>query len=398
MLRAIAVAPDAAALARLTSSLDARVELRLIRVADSYPPTVEHLAKLLRVNAPDLVFLYVREAQPAAVAAAAISELSGSQIITVHETTDADGLLALMRAGVREVLTLPLDQTELTASLKRVADALTLRPPKFTASDNVYCFLPSKPGGGATTIALNACLAAARIPNQQILFCDLDLQSGMASFLLRLGSAASVRGALDYAHRLDEDLWRNLVVSAHGMDVLPAGDLTPGYEISPGALEELLAYARRNYSAICFDLPGTFDTASVLVMSNSKQIYVVCTQEITSLHLARMKINALHELGLKEHVAVLLNRVDPKHTLSATEVESLLGAPVKYSFPNDYRRLNMAVEKGIEVEQTSDLGKHFDMFARSMAGVPLERPQQTRKFLEFFSVTPSKIRLSRKGD
>ena len=398
MLRAIVIAPDAAALTTIRTSLGTRNEFRIVRVADAYPPTVEHLLKLLRESAPDLVFLYVRETRPAALAAEAISEVAGSQVITVHETTDPDGLLSLMRAGVREVLTLPLADMELTASLERASAAVALRPPKFTATDNLYCFLPSKPGGGATTIAVNASLAAARIPDQQVLFCDLDLESGMASFLLRLGSAASVRGALEYAHRLDEDLWRNLVASVGNMDVLPAGDLTPGYEINPHSLDELLSYARRSYSIICVDLPGTFETASVLVMADARQIYLVCTQEITSLHLARMKINALHELGLKDRVAVLLNRIDPKHTLSATEVENLLGVPVRCSFPNDYRRLNTAFEKGFAVEQTSELGRRFDMFGRSMAGVPIERKRQQRKFLEFFSVAPSKILFSRKGE
>jgi pilus assembly protein CpaE len=397
MLRAVMIAPDPPALTRLTSSLEARDEFRVVRAIDSYPPSVEHLTKLLRINAPDLVFLYVREAKPAAVVAEVITELAGSHVVTIHEITDPDGLLVLMRAGVREVLYLPLDQEEVTACLSRVSAALKVRPPEFGATDNVYCFLPSKPGGGATTIALNASLAAARIPNQQVLFCDLDLQFGMASFMLRLGSAASVRGALEYAHRLDEGLWRNLIVSVGSMDVLPAGDLTPGYDINPETLEELLAFARRSYSAICIDLPGTFESSSVLVMSNARQIYLVCTQEVTSLHLARMKINALQELGLKDRVAVLLNRIDPKHSLSATEVEGLLGAPVKYSFPNDYRRLNVAVEKGIGVEESSELGQHFNMFARAMAGVPVERAQhQQRKFLEFFTVTPSKIRLSRR--
>ena len=59
-------------------------------------------------------------------------------------------------------------------------------PPVFESTDSVFAFLPAKAGSGATTIAVNTSLALSRLPDTNVLLMDLDLNSGLAGFMLLL--------------------------------------------------------------------------------------------------------------------------------------------------------------------------------------------------------------------
>jgi hypothetical protein len=65
----------------------------------------------------------------------------------------------------------------------------------------VLCFLPAKPGVGASTITVNTAAA----------FLDADLGSGMVRFMLQIEHEWSIRDAAKRAADLDENLWPQLI-------------------------------------------------------------------------------------------------------------------------------------------------------------------------------------------
>ena len=252
----------------------------------------------------------------------------------------------------------------------------------------MFAFLPSKAGVGASTLALNISAALARRGDGRVLLSDFDLSSGMLRFMLKLQNEYCVLDAMEHSQHMDENLWPQLVTTKDKLDVLHSGRINPNLRIETGHVRGLISFMRRNYGALCFDLSGNLERYSLEIMDEAKQVMLVCTPEIASLHLAREKLVFLRQMELDSRVAVVLNRCQKKPLFTKEQVEDVLGVPVAYMFGNDYAGVTNSVTSGSWLPAESDLGKQFDKFAMEL----LDRKQVAdtapkKRFLEYFTVT-----------
>jgi pilus assembly protein CpaE len=390
LLRTIIISPDSDLSGRLESALSGFGEaVRVCRTLAGYPTPVE-LARVLRVHAPEVVFLSFENMEKArAVVKSLETEAEGLQVIAIHSASDTEILRQTMRMGIRELLTEPFEPPILVESLTRVKSLLDHKAPVYGATDHIFSFLPSKPGVGATTVAVNVSAALSRRADTQVLLSDFDLNSGMLRFLLKLGNSHSILEALEHAPSMDETLWPQLVSPVGGMDVLHAGGINPNLRIEPEQVRALIQFMRRNYKVLCFDLSGNLERYSIEIMRESKRIMLVCTPEVASLHLAKEKLTFLKSIDLHGRASVLLNRVHRKAVLGAGKVEELLGVPVSWSFLNDYAAVNHAISAAHSVEPTSAIGKQFGEFAESLIEPPAEPRTTGNKFLQLFRTSKS---------
>ena len=392
MLRAIVICPDAEVNGRLESVLSEIGIVSVTRVMDRYP-NAQELLRFLRAHAPQMVFLSTASLTKAGEVVREIEKNTpGVQIIAIGHSCDPQLLLELMRAGIREYAAYPFERVGLTETLVRVRETLDAKPALIDATDLVFSFLPSKAGVGASTIALNAAVAMSRLPNANVLLSDFDLNSGMMRFMLKLENNYSVTDAAEHALHMDENLWPSMVTSIEKLDVLHAGKLNPDFRIEPTQITHLMEFMRRNYGVLCFDLSGNLEKYSVEIMHESKKIFMVCTPEIPSLHLAREKYLYLRQLDLHERVCILLNRCQKRPLISPDQVEQLLGVPVMMTFPNDYQGVHRALTFGRWVEPATELGKQFALLSQVMLDDRhLMARDSRKKFIEFFSVIPGKL-------
>jgi pilus assembly protein CpaE len=312
--------------------------------------------------------------------------------VAVSRFCDPQILLDVMRAGIREFASLPFDRQTLTEGLIRLKDALDAKPPEIETTDQIFSFLPSKAGVGTSTIALNTAQAISRLPDTNTLLTDFDLNSGMLRFMLKLDNPYCVTDAAEHSLDMDESLWPTMVTTLENLDVLHAGKLNPDFRVEATQIRHLLEFMRRNYRALCVDLSGNLEKYSLEIMHESRRVFLVCTPEITSLHLAREKYQYLKQLDLGERVAILLNRCQKRSLITPQQIEQLLGLPVHLTFPNDYQGVQRALTEGRWVEPQSELGKQFTALAGSMIELR-QRPSvvpEKKRFLEFFSVVPGK--------
>jgi pilus assembly protein CpaE len=392
MLRGIIICPDVDLGERLEALLNEMGIVGVIRTLDRYPNALE-LVRFLRAHAPQVIFISTESTTKALEIAREVEKNTpGVQMVAVSRFCDPQILLEVMRAGIREFASLPFDRQTLTDGLIRIKDALDKRPPEIGATDQVFSFLPSKAGVGTSTIALNVSVAMSRLPNANVLLSDFDLNSGMVRFMLKLDNSYCVTDAAEHSLDMDESMWPSMVTTMDGLDVLHAGKLNPDFRIEPTQIRHLMEFMRRNYGVLCFDLSGNLEKYSLEIMQESKKIFLVCTPEIPSLHLAREKYVYLKQLELGDRVAVLLNRSQKRPLITPQQIEQLLGLPVHMTFPNDYHGVQRAVTEGRWVETGSDLGKQFNSLAQSMLETKshLASGDGKKRFIEFFSVVPGK--------
>jgi pilus assembly protein CpaE len=391
MLRALMICPDPDISENLQKLVEESQHLGLVRVIDRYPVGVE-LARFLRAQAPHVVLLSIDNIGKAVEIIEGIDAAApGVQVVAISKVNDPQILLELMRKGVREFLTAPFRREDLFETVGRLRENAEKRPPSYFSSDLLFTFLPSKPGVGTSTIAMNATYAASKVPETKSLLVDWDLNNGLQRFMLKLHSEYSITDAAENAFNLDENMWPQLVSAIGNMDVLHAGKLNPHFRIEPTQVRHLVDFTRRIYRVISVDLSGNMEKYSLELMQESKKVFVVCTPEIASLHLAREKISFLKTLDLADRVAVLLNRSQKRAVISSTQIQDLLGVPVTMSLPNDYQGVHRALQAGKPVDENSDLGKSFSKLAFIMLERKLtQSTENKRRLADIFSFASAK--------
>jgi pilus assembly protein CpaE len=391
MLRGIIICPDVDLNERLEAILTEIGIVSVTRTLDRYPSGLE-LLRFLRAHAPQVVFVSTESTVKAMEIARDVEKNTpGVQIVAVSRFVDPQILLEVMRSGIREFASLPFDRQALVDALVRIKDAVMARPPAIEATNQVYSFLPSKAGVGTSTLAMNTAVAMSRVPDSSVLLSDFDLNSGMVRFMLKLESGYCVTDAAEHALEMDESLWPTMVTTIGKLDVLHAGKLNPDFRIEPTQIRHLMEFMRRNYSSLCFDMSGNLERYSLEIMHESKRIFLVCTPEIPSLHLAREKYLYLKQLDLGERVSVLLNRCPKRSLISPQQIEQLLGVPIYMTFPNDYQGVQRAMTAGSWVDSSCELGRQLTSLAQCMLEAKVApAPEPKKRFIEFFSVVPGK--------
>jgi pilus assembly protein CpaE len=389
LLTSIVVSPQADRAGDLSAALSEFGQVRVLRTFQQYP-SEEELGHFLQLTGPAIVFLGTEDIARTLRLALAIDRAeTGAQVVVVGNFSDQQVLIESMQVGIREFLTLPLDGRRLTETVARIIEILERKPLTFKSTESVFSFLPAKPGDGASTVAVNVSAAIARRSQGKTLLADFDFNLGMVSFLLKMTNGRTALDALGLVDSLDEDLWNNIVLKRDNLDVLCSGRLEPTSEVDLSAAEKILHYARRAYGTVCLDLSGSMEPFTLALLSQSKEIFVVCTTDLPSLHFARAKAQFLRDSGYVDRASVIINRSQLRTPFSIEELEKVLGLRVRFSLPNDPRCVSGAMRAGTPVDPKSSLGRQFELFVESIVGETGSKPERKRRFIDFFAIIPS---------
>ncbi|HTP89888.1 MAG TPA: hypothetical protein VMJ34_23240 [Bryobacteraceae bacterium] len=316
-------------------------------------------------------------------------EAVSTELVAFSDDRSQDSAVALMRAGIREYVRVPLRPEELLAALERAKANLAKRNAHTPAGD-VYSFLPAKAGSGASTIVANTSLALARMQGGT-LAADLDVHSGVLGFMLRVDHNQSIQDAFDNLGSMDDALWDRLTAKRDELAILPA-DACLGRPALEHDTRDLIAMMRRMHKTVCLDLPDSLQPHVLSAIDESQRSFIVCTQDLVTLHLARKKVQRLRALGL-ERLSLIVNRYEGRYPLNTKQIEEVVGAPVEFVFSNNYKALLAALSEDSGVSPSSRLGQEFRAFAARLSAreVGLKPRTGKRRFVEYFWVSQGPI-------
>jgi MinD-like ATPase involved in chromosome partitioning or flagellar assembly len=368
---------DAELRAAIAAVLNKIPDIDVVRGLTACPPS-EDLIRFFQTSPARVVFLDVRD--PAALKVSGEMELHdpGLQFIAVGEPDEAN----VPWLGIQERLALPLDAVALKEALGRRVRVLEKMPHRSRKPTSFISFLPAKAGAGTTTLACG--LADILSTTKKTLLCDFDLATGTVGFRYRLERPHSLPEVADDFDHMDADLWSQIVSKVDALDVLPSS-LRPGARLRADLLPHWFDLLRTTYDVVIFDLSAQMESHALEIMKVSSQIFLVTTQELESLHLGRMKAEALRQAGLADQTSVLLNRFHKSHTLKRTDVEELLQMTVKAEFPNDYQGVQDSIRAGATLKKGTPLFKALTAFTPTVNDAA-ERPQKEHKFIEFVNL------------
>ncbi len=343
--------------------------LSLRKVCDL--PGEAELESMIRVFKPSIVFLDISDFELGEFICALIrKQVRGPQIVGFAGSTTHEILLMAVRNGLRDVLESPISPATVQQCLSRAFSVLEEDSEHTRFNNQIFSFLPSKIGSGASTVALHTAYTMARSSDSPVALLDLDFDSGLVDFMLKLPANQGLSHISELGDRMDASIWSRVATKVgRNLDVLRAGSHNKPRRILTSDIEHLIAYARHSYEITCVDLPGSLNDHSLAVLDKSDGIFMVLTPDLPSVHLARRRLDQFHEMRLANRVRVVYNRAHSRSPLSKAEIEEILERDIFHVIDNDYTSLQKALLNGRPIEADTQLGRQFADMTNRILGV-----------------------------
>ena len=354
---------------------------------DRYPDA--QLFHEMAADPPVLVLIEVSDPPEPAMDAiqTCARTMHGVPVMAVLRKNDPEFILRCLRLGASEFLLQPVTQTQMKAACDRV---LQLRRGGLSRSGGrVYCAIPVKGACGATTIAANLPFVIRRNGFEKVLLCDMDPVTGTVSFQMKMKSPYSFVDAISHRDGLDADMWKGLVATHNGVDVLLAPE-RPG-DVSEGISElgGLVDFFRSQYEAILLDTGNPYSPWTMELANLADEIVLVTTNELTALRSAqRVLANFGRERVDRSKVKLIVNRYNTEIGLNQEAIETALRCDVFHVVPSDYEGVNTALVNGKPVAGSTGFGKSVAQLAERLAGIKesnKKSPAKTARVTGFFT-------------
>ena len=313
-------------------------------------PSLREALERLPADAPELVIIDASDIDEAD--ADQLDRLGkhyvASSFILLTGAVQQQLLIRAMRAGVREVLHLPLVHQAFHEALDRIANLAGATPLR---DGKVIAIVSCKGGSGATFVATNFGYALSALADKKVLLIDLHGQFGDAVlYVSDQKPAMTLLDVCNQAARVDGPFLDSCLVHvAPGFGVLAAAD-DPGQagNLKPEQMDTLLRVARQHYDYVMLDVGRQIDAISLRALDNADAIYPVLQLELSDLRHGRRLLETFRSLGYPpENTRLIVNRYEKGGKLRLQDVHSALGVEVLHSIPNDYLAVSDAVNQGV---------------------------------------------------
>jgi len=340
-----------------------------------FPPNREDLTHSLAQN-HDVVIIEV-DRNPDSAFEMAVSLCAEGRTYVMAYSTTADMKMAvhLMRAGIREFFTLPLDPAEVSAALTRASAYLAASTPEETATGKLFVFLGTKGGCGVTTLAANFALATAQESARETLLIDLGQPLGDAAINLGIVSEYSVAAALQHPGRLDANFLSNLTVKhSSGLSVLAASNDFPENPPSQSAIDKLVSVARSAFDYVVVDIGSRVDLMSSSLFAESSTVYLISQVGISELLTANRMITKFFA-ARHENLQIVLNRYKSSDLLfDDSQIVKALTRPAQWKIPDDYAAARRKRETSTPMVMVdSAISEAIRQMAKTAAGLLPEK-------------------------
>jgi len=330
-------------------------------------PNRHQFAEVLASEGPNLCFLEISDPYERGLSVIADMLRTDAKlpIVVVLSSNDPELVLRCLRQGASDFLIQPFTEDQVEAALQKIARQ---QPSRLKTPGRVYCIMPAKGGCGASTIASNLAYQLKR-GEKRILLADLDPLAGTLSFLLKIKSNYSFMDVLARAQDIDGDLWRTLITSRHGVDVLLSPEvMTEGMSDLKDA-RSIIEYARHTYDLVVLDMGGAYGDWNLSQAQLADEILLVTTNELTSLQSVQRVLGYLDANNIPRYkLRLIVNRYDRHTGLSKDVIGTALHTEIFHILPADYEAIQKSLMEGKPLAPNTSFGKSMIGLVDRMAG------------------------------
>lgn len=326
----------------------------------------QHAAKLLMSDLPQLVMLDATDIDSADFLSLEKFNAQYPQVAVMLLTPDQspEFLMRALRAGVREVVTLPLEHASISDALDRIANKAQF----VFRQGRILSFISCKGGSGATYLATNFGHALATMAKKKVLLIDLNQQFGDALlYVSDKKPAMTLSDVCVQIDRLDAAFLESCLVEvAPNFGILAASDdPARSTDITPEHIDTILRLARNCYDYILLDVGRQIDAVTIRALDNADVIQPVLQLALPYIRDGRRLLDIFRSLGYsREKIRLIVNRYDAGGNLRLADLEAVLGK-VEYTVPNSYAPVSDSINQGVPILR---LARHGAV-AKSLLGM-----------------------------
>lgn len=306
------------------------------------------LRDCLRFNGVDAVAVNLDD--PAGAGFEVVQRIAQSMptvgVIGLSERKDPQSIIRAMRAGCGQFVCCPIDLEDLRSALERIWAS---RAAGVQFSKRI-CVVGSSGGAGTTSIVCNLAMELAHLSQRRCGLVDLNLEFGDVACAFDARPKFSVADLCREAAELD----RTLVAKA--VDELPCNvsilarpeNVNDATYVTPEALDHVLRIMAEMYPYVVIDLPRAFNSVNAVAIRGADHVLIVTQLGVPFIRNATRIYECLLHMGADESIIeVVINRCRASfERISPEEVASHFGRPVFAMIPNDYRRVQSALDLG----------------------------------------------------
>ena len=329
------------------------------------------LGQLIQGHKPNLCLVdVIHNTQDGFATIQAISQADpGVGIVALIGGNDPELILRCLRQGASEFMLQPFTLEQVAASLAKLAKTLPKDKIGPRNSGTVYAIMPAKGACGATTIATNLAFQWKRLGKKRVLLADLDPLGGTISFLLKVKCTYSFMDVMHRSSNLDTDLWKAMVATRDGVDILLAPEvLVEGVSDLKDATA-IVNYARENYDVVLLDAGSVYGAWNLSQAQLADEVLLVSTNELPALQAAQRAMNYLDAGHVpRSKVRLIVNRYNSSVGLSRDVISTALNVEVYHMIQSDFEGVQRSLMEGKPLAAGSIVGKGMVELGERLAG------------------------------
>ena len=334
--------------------------IRLAGVTSQIQATIEEALAVLTPGEPAVAVFGPGLANDTGLAQAQRLARSNPEIGVVLVATELSmGLLQqALRAGVRDALTMDVEEAQVRQAVERVGETMVALVNRQAASyeraehGRVIVTFSTKGGVGKSIIATSVGAWLALRQSRPVVVVDGDLPFGAVAVLLGVPPPHTTLDAASAIGHADSEMMDGLLATheASGMRVLPAPiEPSAADQISPQQMLAIVQFMRSMFAYVIVDLPPHFDNVVLALLEEADDVLLVASMDIPSIKNLKVGIQTLDLLSLAgTKMKLVLNRANAKVNLDIADVERALGIPAEFRIPSDIA-VPQAVNRGVPV-------------------------------------------------
>jgi pilus assembly protein CpaE len=276
--------------------------------------------------------------------------LPHSAVMVCSQNKDPDFIIQVMRQGVREFSSAPLEQSELEATLERVR--VTRKEPVIpeTGMGQLVVVTGLKGGVGVTSIAVNLAVCLAEIAPHRVVVADLGRPFPDVAKFLYQDAKANFMDLVENKDHLDLPLVTKILQPNEANFAVLQG--CPGFRdldsMDPRVLTKTWEILRRMFDWIIVDLGPCLNDIYIKTVQAADIVLLLTELMIPDLQNLKSLWGLYQEYGIdREKMRVVVNRYSKSGGVELRDMERILQKPPFFTLPSDFNALSDSINQGI---------------------------------------------------
>ena len=315
---------------------------------------------------PNILLIHAGDSDQDAISLAerVIQRKPRTFVILLMENVTLERMQMANAAGCHNIAPVPQEAKELCNLIHRVHntenDRITALDSneRATWSSKILTVYGAKGGLGKTTIATNLALMMAK-QKKKVCLIDLDLLFGDVHVFLDIEPKETISDLmLEHSSTSIDAVRAFMTVHPSGIHILCAPK-TPEYAetVSGDRIQSLLALLRSYYDYIIIDTGVNFSDPTLAALEASTTILFLTGLDVSILKNSKLAMSILESLGQKKKVRVIINRAVEINSITVSDVQRIIDAPILARIPSDYLVAVAALNQGQPFVQCSPKSK-----------------------------------------